>query len=128
MGEANPRLGRLVAQADYLLTLPALDEASAKRAVEKAQSQSEWLLVDPRRERWHGKDAKGAVRELESIDLAALLSGVVDVPLAWGLRVRLPVQGCPPPAALGSFLLGVPPERLVLARRGLLDADGATVA
>ncbi|MBI5499344.1 MAG: TIGR03960 family B12-binding radical SAM protein [Deltaproteobacteria bacterium] len=127
LGEANPHLGRAVALADYALAVPGLDEASARKAVQAAQSAATWPLVDPRRERWHGRDAKPATRELEAVDLAPLLSALVESPIAWGLHVRVPLQGCPPPAALGSFLLGVPQEHLVLARLALLDANGGPV-
>ncbi|MBI5489976.1 MAG: TIGR03960 family B12-binding radical SAM protein [Deltaproteobacteria bacterium] len=127
LGDANPHLGRVVALADYALALPGLDEASARKAVDAAQSVATWPLVDPRRERWHGRDAKPATRELEAADLAPLLGAITDPPVAWGLRVRLPLVGCPPPAALGSFLLGVPSEHLVVARLALLDATGQAV-
>jgi radical SAM family uncharacterized protein/radical SAM-linked protein len=127
LGEANPHLGRAVAQADYGLALPGEDEATVRGRLERALAAGTWTIRDGRRAQWDGRDARPAVRSLEAVRLGARLGGLDGEGIDWGLVVRLPVQGCPPPAALGSVLFDVPAERLRLWRLRLLDAQGLPI-
>jgi hypothetical protein len=64
---------------------------------------------------------------MEALDLAPVLGWLSEAAVGWGVRVRVRLQGCPPVAALGSFLLGVLPERLLIVRLGLLDGEGRSI-
>jgi hypothetical protein len=67
------------------------------------------------------------VQSLEPVALADVLGSLAPPEGGWGLRVRLPVQGCPPLAPLGAALFEAPAERLTLVRLGLLQGDGRAV-
>ena len=126
-GEANPHLGRSIVLADYVIVAPGLEDDDVRRVAERAAAQPAWTIHDSRREHWNGVDARPAVRLLEVARLTDVLGDLAPPGAASGLRVRVPVQGSPPIATLGSVLFESPAERLLLYRAGLLDAEGRAV-
>jgi radical SAM-linked protein len=127
VGPDNPHATRSAALADYAVAIPDLDEAGARRAIEAARSLPQWIVRDARRETWDGRDARPAVRELEPLALAEPLGALAPAAFAWGLRLRLPLRGCPPPAALGALLLGAEAPAVPVWRLAVLDAEGRPI-
>lgn len=123
MGEANPHLGRSVAAAEYLVAVPGRDEADARRRAEAARSADRLIVRDAHREAWRDRDARAALLEVEPVAVGPRLGPLAPAGLCWGLRLVLPIRGCPPLAPLGALLLDAPPGAVVAARAALLDGD-----
>jgi radical SAM family uncharacterized protein/radical SAM-linked protein len=123
MGEANPRLGRAIVGAEYLVAVPGRSEAEVRRRAVEALAAERIVLQDPRREAWHERDARPALLAVEAVAVDERLGPLAPPGVGWGLRLELPMQGCPPPAALGARLLEAAPEAVVAARVALLDGN-----
>ena len=123
MGEANPRLGRAIVAAEYLVAAPGCSEAEARARAAAALATERLVVRDPRREAWRERDARPALLAVEAVAVEARLGALAPPGVSWGLALVLPVQGCPPLAALGARLLDVAPESVVAARLALLDGN-----
>ena len=123
MGEGNPHLGRAVAAAEYLVAVPGRDEADARRRAAAALAAERLVVRDPRRPAWQERDARPALLEVEPAAVGARLGALAPPGVGWGLRLVVPVQGCPPLALLGALLLDEAPGAVTAARAALLDRD-----
>lgn len=123
MGEGNPHLGRAVAAAEYLVAVPGCDEAEARRRAAAARAADRLVVRDPRHPAWQERDARAALLDVEAVAVDARLGPLAPPGIRWGLRLVLPVQGCPPVALLGALLLDKAPGAVTAARAALLDRD-----
>ncbi|MBN1773219.1 MAG: TIGR03960 family B12-binding radical SAM protein [Deltaproteobacteria bacterium] len=123
MGEANPRLGRALDAAEYLVAAPGRSEADARQRAAAASAAERLVVRDPRREAWSERDARPALLAVEPVDVAERLGTLAPPDVCWGLRLVLPVQGCPPLAAFGALLLEAVPGSVTAGRVALLDAN-----
>jgi radical SAM-linked protein len=123
MGEANPHLGREIVAAEYLVAAAGRSEAELRRRAEEALAADRLVVRDSRREAWRERDARPALLAVEAVAVDPRLGALAPPGMPWGLRLVLPMQGCPPLAVLGARLLDAAPESVVAARLALLDGN-----
>jgi radical SAM-linked protein len=124
LGEGESRSGRAAAAAEYLAAVPGWTEAAAAARVALLESIDRWLLRDPRREKWDGRDVRPEIRGLGVRAVPPTAASRLPEPAAWGLGFRLPLPESPPPAAVVAALLGEVAGAAIVIRTGILDAAG----